>query len=94
MARYTEQRLPESETTTTEQVMSIAPGENLSTIFQKQDLPARRTATDTCQWPAGGHACTECLSRPQADLRHGRERRCFSVSYYSSGPLEQLIFQR
>lgn len=83
---------PESETATTEQVMSIAPGENLSTIFQKQDLPPGELQRILDSGPLAerlhrvypGHKLTFVTDESGDLLRF----------VYSSGPLEQLIFQR
>lgn len=83
---------PESETATSEQVMSIAPGENLSTIFQKQDLPPGELQRILASGPLAerlhrvypGHKLTFVTDESGVLLRF----------VYSSGPLEQLIFQR
>ena len=72
--------------------MSISPGENLSTIFEKQDLPPGELQRILASGPLAerlhrvypGHKLTFVTDEDGDLLRF----------VYSSGPLEQLIFQR
>lgn len=82
----------ESEATTTEEVMSIAPGENLSTIFQKKDLPLGELQRILASGPLAkrlhrvypGHKLVFVTDEGGDLLRF----------VYSSGPLERLVFER
>lgn len=83
---------PESETTTTEQVMSISPGENLSTIFQKKDLPPGELQRILASGPLAerlhkvypGHKLTFVTDEGGDLLRF----------VYSPGPLDRFVFER
>ena len=77
---------------TTEEVVSIAPGENLSTIFKKQNLPPADLQRILESGPLAerlhkvypGHKLTFVTDEENDLLRF----------VYSSGPLERLIFER
>ena len=83
---------PESEPTTNEQVIRISPGENLSAIFQRKDLPPRELQRILASGPLAerlhrvypGHKLTFVTDEAGDLFRF----------VYSSGPLEQLIFER
>ena len=83
---------PEPQARTTEQVISIAPGENLSTIFAKRDLPPGELQRILDSGPTAerlhrvypGHKLTFVTDEAGNLLRF----------VYSSGPLEKLVFER
>ena len=87
---YAEQP-PESEATT-EQVIRIEPGDNLSTIFKKRDLPpgelqrilASGPLTERLHKVYPGHELTFVMDEGGNLLRF----------VYSPGPLERLVFER
>ncbi len=82
----------EPEPATTEEVISIAPGESLSTIFQKRDIPARELQLILASGPLAtrlhrvypGHKLTFVTDEGGLLLRF----------VHSSGPLERLVFER
>ena len=82
---------PETEATT-EEVVSIGPGENLSTIFKKRNLPPADLQRILASGPLAerlhrvypGHKLTFVMDEEDTLLRF----------IYSSGPLERLIFER
>ena len=82
---------PETEATT-EEVVSIGPGENLSTIFEKRDLPPADLQRILASGPMAerlhrvypGHKLTFVMDEEDTLVRF----------IYSSGPLERLIFER
>ena len=87
---YAEQP-PESEATT-EQIICIEPGENLSTIFKKRDLPPGELQRILASGPLAerlhkvypGHKLTFVVDEGGNLLRF----------VYSPGPLERLVFER
>ena len=84
--------LQASEPMTTEHVLSIAPGENLSTIFEKRNLPPKELQRILASGPLAqrlhrvypGHKLTFVSDEGGSLVRF----------IYSPGPLERLVFQR
>ena len=83
---------PEPDARMTEQVIGIAPGENLSTIFNKRNLPPGELQRILASGPLAkrlhkvypGHELTFVTDE---------EGNLFRF-IYSSGPLEKLVFER
>ena len=83
---------PEPQAKTNEQVITIAPGENLSTIFAARDLPSAELQRILDSGPTAerlhrvypGHKLTFVTDEAGSLLRFT----------YSSGPLEKLVFER
>ena len=92
---YAEQP-PQSEATTqeatTEQVICIEPGDNLSTIFDKKDLPPRELQRILASGPLAERLHTVY---PGHRLTFVSDEEGNLVRFvYSPGPLERLVFER
>ena len=89
---HSEYREPPETEATIEEIVVIGPGENLSTIFQKRNLPPADLQRILASGPLSerlhrvypGHKLTFVMDEEDNLLRF----------VYSSGPLERLVFER